>query len=164
MTKNNQMQIKKDVTNKKAFITRDFDASVEQVWKHWTDAKLLDSWWAPKPWRAETKTMNFSEGGIWLYCMVGPEGERHWARFDYETIAVGKSFTGKDSFCDENGNKTADLPSTHWKNDFNKSATGTTVKVELTFSTEEDMKKLFEMGFEEGFAMGLGNLDELLAK
>jgi hypothetical protein len=38
------------------------------------------------------------------------------------------------------------------------------MKIELRFSTEEYMKKITDMGFEGGFTMALGNLDEILAK
>ena len=44
---------------------------------------LLEKWWAPKPWKAETKSMNFKDGGHWHYSMVGPDGTRMWARIDY---------------------------------------------------------------------------------
>ena len=55
MTVNSKMQINKDVDNKKMTITRSFDAPVSDVWRAWTESKLLDQWWAPKPWKAETK-------------------------------------------------------------------------------------------------------------
>src|SRR5262245_31302572 len=95
-------QVAKDLANKKEVVVREFDAPVQQVWEAWTNPRLLDLWWAPKPWRAETKKMDFREGGVWLYCMVGPEGERQWCHVGYETITTNTSFTGIDAFCDEN--------------------------------------------------------------
>jgi uncharacterized protein YndB with AHSA1/START domain len=47
-------------------ITREFAASLELVWRAWTTPELLDQWWGPQPWRAETKTMDFRQGGYWL--------------------------------------------------------------------------------------------------
>ena len=79
ITKNKETQISKDVQNKKLRIVRAFDAPVADVWRAWTESDLLNSWWAPKPWKAKTKTMNFREGGFWLYCMEGPDGTQHWA-------------------------------------------------------------------------------------
>lgn len=163
MTTKNRLRINKDAANKKIMVTREFDAPVAEVWKSWTSSEILDTWWAPKPWKAETKKMDFRAGGMWLYAMVGPAGERHWSRADFETVDPGKSFTATDYFCDENGNKT-DSASMHWKNNFNASSTGTTVEIEITFDSEEGMKKFLDMGFEQGFAMGLENLDEVLAK
>ena len=153
----------KDAANKKISVVREFDAPLEQVWKAWTEPELLDQWWAPKPWKANTKSMDFREGGLWFYYMQGPDGERHYCKVNYKTILPKKSFTSVDSFCDENGNLNKDLPSMHWKNVFSTSGPGTKVEVEITFSTEADLEKIIAMGFKEGFAAALGNLDELLS-
>ncbi|MHB1279027.1 MAG: SRPBCC family protein, partial [Bacteroidia bacterium] len=75
-----------DKENKKIRVERSFNAPLDLVWAAWTEPEILDQWWAPKPWRAETKSMDFRVGGRWLYCMAGPEGERHWCLFDYKTI------------------------------------------------------------------------------
>ena len=82
MTVNSKMQIEKDLDNKKMTITRSFDAPVSDVWRAWTESELLDQWWAPKPWKAETKSMDFRVGGYWLYAMVGPDNTKHWAKAD----------------------------------------------------------------------------------
>jgi uncharacterized protein YndB with AHSA1/START domain len=164
MESKNQVQIKKDLANKKITITRNFDASPEEVWDTWTKDELLVQWWAPKPWHAETKSFDFKAGGHWLYAMVGPENEKHWARIDYKSVNPKKNFEAKDCFCDENGNANADMPSMHWKNSFDADGAGTKVTVEITFASESDMNQLLTMGFEEGFTAALGNLDEVLSK
>jgi uncharacterized protein YndB with AHSA1/START domain len=154
----------KDAASKKISVVREFDAPVEQVWKAWTESELLDQWWAPKPWKANTQSMDFREGGTWLYYMEGPDGSRQYCRADYETIVSNKSFTGLDAFCDENGKINTEFPSMHWKVVFSKSANGTKVEVEITFESEADMEKIIETGFKEGFAAAHTNLDELLTK
>ena len=53
-------------------VTRTFDAPIDLVWRAWTEAELLDQWWAPSPWKSKTKTMDFSENGKRLYAMCGP--------------------------------------------------------------------------------------------
>lgn len=164
MTTTNQITFKKDVEQKKITVVREFAAPLEQVWKAWTDKTMLDEWWAPRPWKAHTKSMDFSEGGRWLYAMVGPDGTEMWNRVDFKKIVPEKSFTAVDSFCDQNGNINSDFPSMHWKNDFSKTASGTKVEVEITFTNEADLKKIIEMGFEAGFTAALGNLDELFAE
>jgi uncharacterized protein YndB with AHSA1/START domain len=159
-----QTLITKDAAGKKLVVTREFKGTPDQVWKAWTDASLLDLWWAPKPWNARTKKMDFKEGGTWLYCMEGPDGEQQWCRADYKTINPQKSFSIVDAFCDENGNITEELPGMHWQNEFTKTENGTMVTAEITFKSEEDLEKIIEMGFKEGFTAAHGNLDELLAK
>jgi len=163
-TQQKETTITKDAANKKLIVVREFDGTPEQVWKAWTQSELLDHWWAPKPWKARTKEMDFREGGFWLYYMEGPDGEKQWCRADYKSVDPGKSFSLVDAFCDEEGNPTNELPNMHWQNEFSETETGTKVTVEITFKSEADLEKILEMGFKEGFTMAHGNLDELLAK
>jgi uncharacterized glyoxalase superfamily protein PhnB/uncharacterized protein YndB with AHSA1/START domain len=152
-------QFDKDLGNRKMTITRHFDAEVPLVWLTWTEPELLDQWWAPKPWRAETKSLDFREGGQWLYSMVGPNHERHWSAAIFGKIVFQKSFEATDFFCDESGARNNEIPETYWHNEFHPTATGTKVVVVITASEESGLKKMLEMGFEEGFTMALGNLD-----
>ncbi|MBC7948937.1 MAG: SRPBCC domain-containing protein [Chitinophagaceae bacterium] len=151
-----------DKENKKMTITRPFNASLPLVWDAWTKAEILDQWWAPEPYKTETKSMDFHEGGFWLYAMVG-EGQKHWCRADYKKIKPKTNFTYIDAFCDENG-KSTNFPNMHWLNEFAETNGTTTVTVNITFPTQEDMDKIMEMGFKEGFTAGLNNLEEYLAK
>lgn len=152
-----------DKENKTMSITREFNAPVEEVWKAWTTSAALEQWWAPKPWKAETQKMDFREGGTWLYCMVGPEGERNWSGFDFKTIEKNKQLTGRDYFCDEKGNRSTDLPNMDWITTFSPTSTGTRVEVRVTFASEAELEKIIELGFTEGVAMAHENLDEYLA-
>jgi uncharacterized protein YndB with AHSA1/START domain len=164
MTTQKETSFSKDLPNKKLLIEREFDAPQDRVWKAWTDSSILDQWWAPKPWKAKTKSMDFREDGTWLYSMVGPNGEESFCRADFKTIVPQKQFVVDDAFCDENGNINSDLPSMHWEIEFSETATGTKVNIEASFDSEADLEKILEMGFKEGFAMAHGNLDALLVK
>jgi uncharacterized protein YndB with AHSA1/START domain len=154
---------KKDLANKKMFVTREFAGTLEEVWRAWTESEILDQWWAPKPWQAKTKYMDFKEGGTWLYCMQGPEGEQHWGKASYTKISVHKFFEATDSFCDENGKEIPATPKMFWKTFFKPSANGSMVEMEITFASEQDMDKTLEMGFQEGFSAAHENLDEYLS-
>jgi uncharacterized protein YndB with AHSA1/START domain len=44
-----------DKTTKTVFVNREFAAEHNLVWDAFTKQELLDKWWAPKPWRSETK-------------------------------------------------------------------------------------------------------------
>lgn len=162
MTKNNETFLTKDLPTKKIIVVREFDAPLKQVWKAWTESILLDAWWAPKPWTAKTKSMDFSEGGTWLYAMVGADGSEQWCKADYKKIVPNKMFNYVDAFCDENGKENTDFPSMQWNCEFIETSTGTRVEIEITFESEANLQKIIKMGFEEGFKAGLGNLAELL--
>ncbi|RYG01338.1 MAG: SRPBCC domain-containing protein [Chitinophagaceae bacterium] len=163
MEKTQKFQIEKDPANKKVTVTRYFDATPDKVWRAWTEAEYLDKWWGPEPWRAETKELSFRPGGRWLYAMVGPEGERQWSKLDFVSVEPDKSFEGIVVFCDEAGKPNPEFGETNWKNVFEKDGDGTKVTVRIIYDSEETMKKFLEMGFEQGFGMGLNQLEKLLS-
>ena len=164
MTTAQKNSIVKDLNEKSILVSREFEAPLADVWKAYTDPKLLDQWWGPSPWRAETKKMDFKPGGYWLYAMVGPEGEKHWARMDYLAIDPQRSFDIQDSFADENGVINRDMPVSKGRSAFTKTATGTRVDFKLIYSTEEQLQKIVEMGFEQGITQCMDQLDALFAK
>ena len=143
-------------------VERTFDGPTDLVWRTWTEADLLDQWWAPLPWKAVTKHMDFREGGYWHYCMQGPEGQKHWGKANYLEIVVEEFFRAEDVFCDEEGHENTDLPGSRWHVLFTGTATTTTVKVTTAFDSKEAMKQLIAMGVKEGSSMAHRNLDQLL--
>lgn len=153
-----------DKENKKINVKREFGAQKDLVWAAWTQPALLDQWWAPKPYIAKTKSMDFREGGSWLYAMIGPENDVHWSKADYKKIEPLKSFSGLDAFCDEYGNTNTELPRADWQVTFSEEDDATLVNISIGYEKLADLEKYIEMGFKEGFTMALGNLDELLEK
>lgn len=162
MNKNLLFDFTVDKENKRVLVKREFAADLNLVWSAWTDPKILDLWWAPKPYQTKTKSMDFRVGGSWLYAMVSPQGETHWCRADYKTIDTLKSFSGLDAFCDEKGTINTDFPRTLWTNTFTEKNDTTTVNVTAQYDSLEDLEKIIQMGFKEGFTMALGNLDQYI--
>lgn len=149
--------------DKTIHVTREFDADLPLVWRTWTEADLLDKWWAPQPYHVETKTLDFREGGLWLYAMVSPKDEKQWCKADYKAIEQLKSISWLDAFCDEEGNDTPGKPKSFWTNIFTAGNGLTTVEITLEHEKLSDIEAMIDMGFKEGFTMGLQNLDDLLA-
>ena len=159
-----ETQYTSENTANKLRVLREFDAPIEKVWRAWTDPKIIDRWWAPKPWQAKTKSMDFRAGGSWIYAMVGPNDETNWCRVDFMKIEPSMNYSIDVYFVDESGSKTGGSSVMHWTVSFYSIDETTQVEVEIYFDSEEDMNKIVEMGFKEGFAMAHGNLDELLLK
>jgi uncharacterized protein YndB with AHSA1/START domain len=149
--------------NNTILVKREFAAERPLVWDAYTKSEILDLWWAPKPWKARTKTMDFREGGHWHYAMVGPEGEEHWAWVDYQSIQVQKKFTGLDAFADEAGNVNKDLPRSKWEVVFEDKGPVTLVELHISYDDLAQLETTLQMGFKEGLAMAMEGLDELLA-
>lgn len=147
-------------------IQREFAADLRLVWEAWTNPEILDVWWAPKPYKTRTKTMDFTEGGYWLYEMYNTENENvnecHWCKNDFHKIEHEKSFSGLDAFCDEHGSVNTEMPRTFWTNNFAENDGTTTVSIEAKYESLSDLEKILHMGFREGFTMALQNLDQYI--
>lgn len=143
-------------------VERYFNAPIDLVWAAWTEAEILDRWWAPKPYQAVTKSMDFRVGGQWHYNMLGPEGDAQWCLFEYESIEKEKYFSGIDAFCDENAQKDKSKPRVKWKNEFSEEEDGTLVNIMFQFESMEDLETILQMGLQEGFTAGLDNLDQYI--
>lgn len=143
-------------------VKREFAAEPELVWDAYTKSELLDQWFAPKPWKTKTKTMDFREGGFWLYAMCGPEGEEHWARLDYLKIQPKVNYTALDGFCDAEGNLSDQLPQANWSVTFEPMAENTLVETVVTYQSLNDLETIIQMGMKEGLTMAMEGLDELL--
>ena len=148
--------------NNTIHVQREFAADLDLVWDAWTTPEILDQWWAPKPYRTQTKSMDFREGGHWHYCMIGPENDTHWCRADYKKIEFKKSYTGRDAFCDKDGQINTNAPWALWTNAFQQGKSTTTVTVTIVYDSLSDLETVIKMGFKEGFTMALDNLDQYL--
>ena len=143
-------------------VQREFAAGLDLVWDAWTKPELLDLWWAPKPYQTRTRSMDFREGGYWLYAMISPENITHWCRADFKKIAHRVSFSGLDAFCDEHGTINTTYPRSLWAVAFREGTDTTTVSITIRYDSLSDLEKVIEMGFKEGFTMSLNNLDQYL--
>ncbi|MFM2381518.1 MAG: hypothetical protein RLZZ76_285 [Candidatus Parcubacteria bacterium] len=141
---------------------RSFKAEKSKVWKYYTTAELLDLWWGPAPYKAITKSFDFSEGGHWHYVMQGPEGDAHYCVNNYKTINPEDSFSCFDGFANEDWSVKTDMPDSDWEVTFTQNGDMTDVKVVLTCQSAEGLNTLIEMGMKEGFNQGLDQLETLL--
>lgn len=150
-----------DKTTKTVTFSRDFNADRSLVWDAYTKQELLDQWWAPKPWTSRTKFMDFEVGGRRFYAMVSPEGHEHWSIQKYTSISPKTNFKLWNAFADKDENP--ELPGSEWDLTFSEQNGKTTVRVSIYNESLARLEKMLEMGFKEGTAMTLTNLETLLA-
>lgn len=146
-------------------MTREFAAGLDLVWDAFTKAELLDRWMGPKPWRAETKEMDFREGGRWIYAMLSPEqtAPSRFSLVEFLEIRPKTFFSSRNSFCDEHGAPVqTGFVSSLTTNTFEAAAGRTTVRIAKKMGSLAELEKFVAMGFKEGFTLVLRNLDELL--
>lgn len=152
-----------DKESKSIRVNKVFASTLESVWEAWTKPEILDRWWAPKPYKTITKSMDFKVGGNWLYKMVSPEGEAHWCLAEYKEQTPLKSFSALDAFCNDHGVINSEFPRSLWINSFHSKKDHTLVEITIKYEKVEDLEKIIELGFKEGFSMAIGNLDEYFA-
>lgn len=150
-----------DKTTKTVTLSREFDADLSLVWDAYTKQEILDQWWAPKPWTSKTKVMDFVVGGRRFYAMVSPEGQEHWSVQKYTSISPKTNFKLLNAFADKDENP--ELPGSEWDLNFSEQNGKTTVRISIYNESLVRLEKMLEMGFQEGTAMILKNLEALLA-
>lgn len=158
------IEIQKIPENKEIIITHRYQNPVEVIWNAFTKTEVLEKWWAPEPYKAIIVTNNFEKGKCLFYYMLSPEWQKHYCITDFLEIDYLKSYEVLDAFCDENKIINKELPRAKWVNSFNFKDGITTVVNTISFEKIEDMTKILEMGFEEGYKMWLNQLYKVLNK
>ena len=163
MDNNLTMDFSVDDENHTITVKREFAALLPLVWKAFTTSEILDKWWAPHPYKCETKSMFFEDGGQWHYAMVGPDGEKHWSFASFQSIKNEQEYTATDGFSDENGVVDKSKPQSKWHVQFSTLEKNTLVDMKIIFTDASQLESTLALGFKDGFTMGLGNLDVYLA-
>ena len=151
-----------DKENNTIYISRKFHAGLQAVWDAWTKPELLERWYGPKPFRVETISMDFRAGGQWIYALLSEEYGNQWGRTDYLAVVPREHFTASDVFLDEKHAPIPDYPVSNWKIEFSESDGFTVIHHSTTYQNTEDLEKMIEWGFMDGFVAVMKNLDELL--
>lgn len=93
---------------KKLEVTRIFNASVEEVWKIWTEPELVKQWWGPDQFICPFAEINFNEGKTSLICMQAPNefgGQVHYNIWNYTKIIHLQRIEFVMNLADKNGKK-----------------------------------------------------------
>ena len=151
-----------DKQTKTVSIIKEFAAELSLVWDAYTQAELLDQWWAPKPMTSRTESTDFEVGGRRFYAMVSPEGDERWAVQKYTSITPKSNFKFFNAFADKDEN--LQLPGSDWDLNFSDQDGKTKVSISIYNESLERLERMIEGGMREGTIMQLNNLEELLAK
>jgi uncharacterized protein YndB with AHSA1/START domain len=157
-----QMEFIVDKQTKTVSITREFAFELSLVWDAYTQAELLDQWWAPKPMTSRTKVMDFTVGGRRFYAMVSPEGVERWAVQKYTSITPKTNFKFFNAFADKDEN--LELPGSDWDLNFSEQDGKTKVSISIYNESLERMERVIAMGFQQGAEAQLQNLEDLLGR
>jgi uncharacterized protein YndB with AHSA1/START domain len=99
----------KPVQKRDLVFTRIFDASVEQVWKAWTDAEMVKQWWGPQGFTCPVAKLDVREGGRSQVCMRAPkefkDGADMYSTWTYTKIVPMREIEWLHHFADKDGNQ-----------------------------------------------------------
>jgi len=156
-------------------ITRTFDAPRELVWKAWTERDRLMEWFGPKGFKMSVANLDLRPGGIFHYCLIGPDGKEMWGKFVYREIVKPERIVLVNSFSDAEGNLTRHPFSATWPREMLSTTTFTEkdgkTTIMLVWSplnpTEEERQTfdstLAQGGMNQGWSGTFEQLTEYLA-
>ncbi len=91
---------------KKLQVSRTFDASVEDVWKLWTEPEYIMQWWGPEKFICPFAKIDFKVGGTSLVSMQAPGefgGQVHYNTWHYTKIIHLQCIEFVMNLADKNG-------------------------------------------------------------
>ncbi len=153
----------KDAEANAITFTCEFDASVEQVWRMWTDPRLLERWWGPPGYPATVVDHDLSPGGVVRYFMTGPDEERYPGGFRITHVEGPALLAFDDFFENDEGGPDPNLPTSTTRVEIVSGPAGTTrMTLVTTAPTAEALAQLEELGAVDGMTGALGQVDDLL--
>ncbi len=78
-----------DRENLEVTATRIFDSTRDQVWKIYTDPKLIPEWWGPRFLSTTVDRMDFRIGGTWRFIHEDPTRKTYGFHGEYREIEEG---------------------------------------------------------------------------
>ncbi|WP_298969336.1 SRPBCC domain-containing protein [uncultured Roseobacter sp.] len=87
-------------------IEREFDATIDMVWRMWTDPVLFKQWYGPNGMSVPTAEMDVTVGGTRKICMSMQTPERQmemWFTGVYKEVSAPRRLVYTESMCDADG-------------------------------------------------------------
>ena len=144
-------------------VVSQFDATPEQVWDVWEDARKLERWWGPPTFPATFVRHEFVVDGQSRYYMSGPNGERPHGWWRIRTIDKPHRIEFDNGLAGDDGEPMPDVDPMPSSVSFEAFDGGTRMTSVANFTDMEQMEKMIEMGMKEGTEQAVGQIDELLS-
>jgi len=152
-------------------ITRVYEAPVDRMWSVWTERDHLMKWFGPKEVTIPQCSIDLRPGGIFHYCMRGPDGQDSWAKWTFREINKPERLEFLISFADENGKSVRAPFDANWPLEMLAIVTfaphagigrGTVVRLQWSaFNATETEQKLFDAAHDSMQKGWTGTLDRL---
>ncbi|HSW96356.1 MAG TPA: SRPBCC family protein [Candidatus Saccharimonadales bacterium] len=142
------------------FITREFDAPRELVFKITTDPQYIPQWWGPRELTTEVEKADVKSGGQWRYIHTDKDGKKYGFHGVYHEVQSPSRIIDTFEFegLPETGHvvletaKYEELPEGRTK-----------LTIQQVYQSVADRDGMVHSGMERGMSESHERLDELLA-
>ncbi len=143
-------------------VERTFDAPRESVFKAFTEPDRIAQWWGPRGWSTTNYRMEVQPGGVWHYCMRGPDGMESWGIATYDEIVEPERIVYTDNFSDAEGNISENMPGMRITMEFHDLNGKTRLVSRSEFASAEALQSVMEMGTKQGLTETWDRLEEFV--
>jgi uncharacterized protein YndB with AHSA1/START domain len=144
-------------------VVSQFDATPEEVWEVWADPRKLERWWGPPTFPATFPRHDFVVDGESRYFMTGPNGEQPHGWWRIRSIEKPYRIEFDNGLAGDDGEPVPGIAPMPSSVSFETVDGGTRMTSVTNFTDVEQMKKMIDMGMQEGMALAVGQIDDLLA-
>jgi len=155
--------VDKDPSTCTMCITAHYDAPIEHVWQLWADPRLLERWWGPPTWPATVDAHDLTPDGEVAYHMTGPDGDQARGWWKVLVVEPPHHLELEDGFADADGVPDPDMPTMRVSVDISAVDAGVRMAVTTSFPSADAMERMLAMGMDEGMALAMGQIDDILA-
>jgi len=158
MSSKNKTTITAEPGLQELFITREFDAPRELVFKAHTDPNLFVQWLGPRGYTTRLETFEPVSGGKYRYFSVNQDGDEYAFHGAFHEMSLERmiqtfEFEGFPSHVSLDSMTLEELPGNRTK-----------ITVHTVFQSVSDRDGMIQAGMERGVNEGYERLDEILAE
>ncbi|MCA9970373.1 MAG: SRPBCC family protein [Anaerolineales bacterium] len=161
MTRKNQTTITAEPNKQELFITREFDAPRERVFRAYTDPELYVQWLGPHGYEMNLEIFEPHSGGRWRYTHADPDGGEHGFHGVFHEVLAPERIiqTFEYEGLPESGHV---ILETMWLEALPDGRTRITAQ--SVFQTVADRDGMIQSGMEQGVVEGFERLDAVLTE
>lgn len=140
-------------------LDRLIDAPRKNVYRCWTEPKLLTQWFTPAPWKTPKAETDVRPGGSSYFLMQGPNGEEMHNYGVYLDVVPNERLVFTDAFT--SAWVPSDKPFFVGSIELSDEGGKTRYVAKARHWNKEDMEAHKKMGFHEGWNAAANQLEEL---
>lgn len=156
--------LQQNLENLTLTVVGEFPVARDRLWQAWMNPRELEQFWGPPTWPAKFLQHEPFVGGESRFVMTGPDGEQSAGFWEFLALDPGRSFTVRDGFMSDEGERVTDMPTCEMTITFEAQVGGSRFIAVTTFPSLEALEELLAMGMAEGLKAALGQIDQVLAQ